>query len=524
MDILGTILILLSLLGMLLGFIGVIKGSIKFLKVKSRKNSLKLIGFAFIVMIIGGMILPVDESASNPIVEQTPPTIDGTDSLGADLEIDEVDYPKEEGSTTQPEDNSNGDAKEDELSTPVVSPIIKPNETTPFTGTLAVHFIDVGQGAAQVIITPNNKVMVIDGGNNSEEKTMVNYLNSLGIKKVDILIGTHPDADHVGGLDAVVDHFDIGQVIMPRVQRDTQTFQSLLNSIAAKRLKITTAKSGLTVSLDSQVNVQMISPIGESSDANEMSAVVKVIYGNHSFLLTGDAGVETEKTWIQNGVNLQSTVLLVGHHGSDSSTSEAFITKVKPTYAVIQVGKNSYGHPTSTILNRLTNNNVNIYRTDTDGTIVFKTDGSKMTVNKNAWTNPNTAIEDKKPTTQSTSTNQNISQSVPVVPVPAPETSKPTAINATAMISNATPTQNSTITVTVKVTDANNKAVANANVKLKLAYKSTTTEYEGTTDANGNANLTFKIGRAAKGFTVNGDIIINVNGLTTSTSTAFTPQ
>lgn len=522
METIGTILILLSFLGILFGAIGVLKGSIKFLKIRNRKNSLKMIGFAFIVMFIGAMFLPTVEQ---DLVEQAPPVIDSTEIQeeidSPDTEVEEEE-PKENESSTKPVDESNEENKADDPSTPVTSPVITPSVPTPSNGTLAVHFIDVGQGAAQVIVTPNNKVMVIDGGNNSEEKTMVNYLNSLGIKKVDILIGTHPDADHVGGLDAVVDHFDIGQVIMPKVQRDTQTFQSLLNSIAAKGLKVTTAKAGLNVSLDPSVTVQMISPVEESSDANEMSAVVKVSYGNHSFLLVGDAGVEIEKTWIQNGVNLQSTVLLVGHHGSDGSTSEAFVNKVKPTYAVIQVGKNSYGHPTNTILNRLTKNNVNIYRTDTDGTIVFKTDGSKMTINKNAWINPNTAIEDKKPTTESPTTNQNTSQVVPVVP--APETSKPTAIQATAAISNSTPTQNSTVTVTVKVTDTNNKAVANANVKLKLAYKSTTTEYEGTTDVNGNATLTFKIGRAAKGFTVNGDIIITANGLTTSTSTAFTPQ
>lgn len=522
METIGTILILLSFLGILFGAFGVLKGSIKFLKIRNRKTSLKLIGFALLVMIIGAMFIPTVEQ---DLVEQTPPVIEGTEiQEELDSPDTEVEEPKEDESSTKPVDELNEENKADDPSTPVTSPVITPNVSTPANGTLAVHFIDVGQGAAQVIVTPNNKVMVIDGGNNSEEKTMVNYLNSLGIKKVDILIGTHPDADHVGGLDAVVDHFDIGQVIMPKVQRDTQTYQSLLNSIAAKDLKVTTAKAGLTVSLDPSVNVQMISPVGENSDANEMSAVVKLTYGNHSFLLVGDAGVETEKTWIQNGVNLQSTVLLVGHHGSDSSTSEAFVNKVKPTYAVIQVGKNSYGHPTDTVLNRLTKNNVNIYRTDTDGTIVFKTDGSKMTVNKNAWTNPNTAIEDKKPTTETPSTNQNTSQTVPVVPVPSPEVAKPSAIQATASISNATPTQNSTVTVTVKVIDSNNKAIPNANVKLKLAYKSTTTEYEGTTDANGNATLTFKIGRAAKGFTVNGDITVTANGLTTSTSTAFTPQ
>src|SRR5690606_5935714 len=211
------------------------------------------------------------------------------------------------------------------------------------------------------------------------------YLKQLGVERVDILIGTHPDADHIGGIDSVIDHFEIGEIYMPKVQRDTKTFESVLIAIQNKGLKVKTAKSGLSLSLDENVKVDMIAPIGDHEDANEMSAVVRIQYGKRSFLLTGDAGVDSETKMIASGVNLKSDVLLVGHHGSNSSTSQVFLDHVQADYAVIQVGKNSYGHPTEEVLSRLNQNGAKIYRNDTDGTIIFTTDGETLTVNKKNW-------------------------------------------------------------------------------------------------------------------------------------------
>lgn len=382
------------------------------------------------------------------------------------------------------------------------------NQTEASQGTLQVHFVDVGQGAAQVIITPNNKVMVIDGGNNDDEDDMVAYLNELGVKKVDILIGTHPDADHIGGIDAVIDSFDIGQIYMPKIQSNTQTFESVLQSIANKGLKVTTAQAGITLNLDPAVEAVMIAPLKQSDDSNEMSAVVRLSYGEQSFLFTGDAGVETEQELMASGATLQSNVLLVGHHGSKHSTSAAFVKAVQPTYGVIQVGKNNYGHPEESVLSTLSAAGVQIYRTDTDGTIIFMTDGKTMEVNKNAWEYNGS----QSGSSAGADTGQNNSTAVT------------TPITATASIDDSAPTQNSTVTVTVQVKDSNGAAVSSANVSLNLHYKSTDTLYEGTTNSNGIAVLTFKIGRAAKGYTVNGDITVTAGEQTTSASTAFTPQ
>lgn len=241
--------------------------------------------------------------------------------------------------------------------------------------TLKVVFLDVGQGASQLLISPSGKTMLIDAGNNDQEEHMVQYLQQYGVDRLDIVIGTHPDADHIGGLDAVIDHFEVGKIYMPKVQANTKTFESLLKSIKNKGLKVSSAKAGLKLDWDDQVDVTMLSPILTGLDNNNMSAVIKVTYGDTSFLLTGDAGNASEKEMIESGVDLQADVLLVGHHGSKTSTSLRFLNQVNPKYAVIQVGENSYGHPKEVILDRLLKKNIEVYRNDLDGTIEITSDG-----------------------------------------------------------------------------------------------------------------------------------------------------
>lgn len=248
-------------------------------------------------------------------------------------------------------------------------------------GKLSVHFIDVGQGASQLIIGPTGKTMLIDGGNNSEEAKMVAYLQRQQVSKIDIVIATHPDADHVGGLDAVIHHFDIGQIYMPKVQSNTKTFEDVLKAIKAKSLKVSTAKAELTLDWEQDVEVLMLAPVKVYEDSNEMSAVVKLSYGKNSFLLTGDAEGESESDMMKSGFSLKSDVLLVGHHGSDSSTSTIWLKNVQPKYAVIQSGANNYGHPASEVLSRLNKQGVDVYRTDKRGNLIFVSDGKTLTVN-----------------------------------------------------------------------------------------------------------------------------------------------
>jgi len=244
---------------------------------------------------------------------------------------------------------------------------------------LKVYFLDVGQGASQLLVAPSGKTMLIDAGNNDKEQVMLDYMKHYGISRLDVVIGTHPDADHIGGLDKVIDHIPVETIYMPKVQSNTKTFESLLKSIKNKGLKVKTAKAGLSWDLDDDVHVDMLAPTRSYDDSNNMSAVVKVTYGQTSFLLTGDAESASEKDMIASGADLRADVLLVGHHGSNSSTTLNFLKKVQPKYAVIQVGKgNTYGHPKSTILSRLQKQGVEVFRNDKQGTIEVDSDGRSI--------------------------------------------------------------------------------------------------------------------------------------------------
>jgi beta-lactamase superfamily II metal-dependent hydrolase len=246
---------------------------------------------------------------------------------------------------------------------------------------LKVYFLDVGQGASQLLVTPSGKTMLIDAGNNSKEQAMLDYMKQYHISKIDVVIGTHPDADHIGGLDKVIDNIPVDAIYMPKVQSNTKTYESLLISIKNKGLKVKTAKSGLSWDLDEHVHVDMLAPTRTYEDSNNMSAVVKVAYGQTSFLLTGDSETVSEKDMVASGADLKADVLLVGHHGSNSSTSAKFLKEVHPKYAVIQAGEgNSYGHPKPKILDRLQQQGVEVYRNDKQGTIEMASDGRSIHV------------------------------------------------------------------------------------------------------------------------------------------------
>ena len=245
---------------------------------------------------------------------------------------------------------------------------------------LKIHFLDVGQ-ADCILVQSGALFALIDAGNNADSGIILQYLKSLGIRRFEYVVGTHPHEDHIGSLDTIINTYDIGKIIMPKVQATTNTFEDLLDSITAKGLKVTTPLPGSIYNLG-DVELQILAPNSSSyEETNDFSVVSRIVFGNTSFLLTGDAESVSEQEMINKGYALQADVLKVGHHGSTSSTTTAFLSKVKPTYAVICVGAdNTYGHPSSSILQRLNNAGVTVYRTDIYGTVVITSDGQDLYV------------------------------------------------------------------------------------------------------------------------------------------------
>lgn len=249
---------------------------------------------------------------------------------------------------------------------------------------MRVHFLDVGQADCILIQMPDDKSMLIDAGNNADEANIVSYIKSLGINKIDILIGTHPHADHIGGMDAVINSFDIGKIYMPKVSNNTKAFERVLLAIKSKGLKVSSAKAGTVLDAGPSVKAEILAPNNTSyKELNNYSVVVRIAFGSTAFLFTGDAEKESEDEMLLNGFDVKSTVLKVGHHGSTSSTTAKFLKAVSPKYAVISTGEgNDYGHPHRETLDRLKKAKIQIYRTDKSGTIVFTSDGSVVKFDK----------------------------------------------------------------------------------------------------------------------------------------------
>ncbi len=245
---------------------------------------------------------------------------------------------------------------------------------------LKIHYIDVGQGDA-ILIQKDGENMLIDAGENEYGKVVVNYLKKNNVSKIDYIIGTHPHSDHIGGLDTVIQNFEVDKVIMPKVNHTTKTFEDVLLAIKEKNLKLVFPKVGDIHKLG-DAKWTILAPNGEEYDSlNNYSIVIRLQYKNNSFLFTGDAESQSEKEMLESNEksSLVADVLKIGHHGSSSSTTDEFLQAVQPKFAVIQLGKdNSYGHPHKETLKKLKRNQIEVFRTDLNGTIVATSDGERI--------------------------------------------------------------------------------------------------------------------------------------------------
>ncbi len=261
--------------------------------------------------------------------------------------------------------------------TPTPTPeIVQANQEIQDGEKLQIWFLDVGQ-ADSILIQNGDANMLIDAGNNEDGKKLVSYFQSLGIETFQYVIGTHAHEDHIGGMDDIIDNFDIDTFYMPDAITTTATFESVLDSLEAKNIAFQTPSIDSIFKLGN-ATIDVLYVGTDDSDLNNTSIVLKLTYGNTSILFMGDAEKEVET--IIEKKDISADVLKVGHHGSNTSSSKTFLEKVNPSYAIISVGTgNSYGHPSNTTIQNLENQNIQIYRTDENGTIIMTSDGTNIT-------------------------------------------------------------------------------------------------------------------------------------------------
>lgn len=247
---------------------------------------------------------------------------------------------------------------------------------------LSVHFIDVGQGDC-IFIKIGDNTMLIDSGEKNNDEKIIKYLRNNGVDRVDYIIATHPHSDHIGAMETIIESFEIKNVIMPRLSE-----QNMPTTKGYEKFLIAVKNSGANVIAATpfneyefgDANFAILSPSNQSKNLNNMSVVIKLSFGDTSFLFTGDAESQVEQELISSGYDIRSNVLKMGHHGSNTSNTERFLQAVNPSFSVISCGKdNSYGHPHEEVVELLNKYDINYKRTDKNGIIVVGSDGSNLT-------------------------------------------------------------------------------------------------------------------------------------------------
>lgn len=267
---------------------------------------------------------------------------------------------------------------------PSPSPASIPGQTE---GTLEIYVLDVGQGDSIFLRSPKGKTMLVDTGEAQYFSVIDDFLQKQSVEKLDVVVATHPHSDHIGGMYKVLDAYPVRKFYLPAVTHTTSTFEKMLSSLEAQNVtpKIAYASRNAKIAWgDSSVTARILSPFeGVEYDMNNWSVVLNVHYGETSILLTGDAEAYAESVMLANlsKDELAATVLKLGHHGSSTSTSEAFLSAVSPEIAVVSVGKgNDYGHPNEETLALLEQHGITLYRTDEQGMLKIVLDGTQATV------------------------------------------------------------------------------------------------------------------------------------------------
>lgn len=244
-----------------------------------------------------------------------------------------------------------------------------------------VSFIDVGQGNC-TLLRCGGKAILVDSGEVGAAQTVINYIKNLGIDELNCVLVTHPHTDHMGAMTKILYEFKIDDLIMPEIPEEiiptNKTYEKFLTAVSDNAGNVIAAKPGETYSYG-EMKLEIFAPLRDYDNLNDMSAVSRISYGNTSVMFTGDATTTVEKDLLKKNINYSATVLNVGHHGSKTSSSEAWLRAVNPKYAVICCGvNNDYGHPHSLITKRLEEFGIEYFETDLLGTIVFESDSKNF--------------------------------------------------------------------------------------------------------------------------------------------------
>ncbi|MCR4306431.1 MAG: MBL fold metallo-hydrolase [Candidatus Yonathbacteria bacterium] len=251
-------------------------------------------------------------------------------------------------------------------------------------GVLTVAFLDVGQGDAIFIEAPNGNQVLLDGGPNKRVLRELARMMPFYDRSLDVVIASHPDKDHVGGLPAVLARYDVGMAIDPGVEHDTSVYQEFERLVKEHDVERIRARRGQIIWLDQSVYLEILFPDRDPSgwDTNDASIVARLVYGETSFMLTGDSPQKMEQYIVGlEGEALASDILKLGHHGSKTSTSELFLGFVSPAYAIISAGKdNQYGHPHKEVLDLVERFGIPMLATYETGSIIMRTDGTNISI------------------------------------------------------------------------------------------------------------------------------------------------
>ena len=248
--------------------------------------------------------------------------------------------------------------------------------------TLTLHMLDVGQGDSFLIVTPTGYTMLVDAGDPTQGGRVASYLKRQGVNRINHLVATHPHADHIGGMEVILDRFNVVELLIPSVIHTSQVFERLLLKASETKTALKSVTKSAVLHAEDDLTIQVLTTGYDYGDhLNDWSLIIHVSHGAHSILMTGDAESLAEAHMLEvfHPQILNSTVLKVGHHGSSTSTTQPFLNAVSPEIALISSGRdNRYGHPHEEVLNRLEALNSWIYRTDLQGTVVIFSDGKKI--------------------------------------------------------------------------------------------------------------------------------------------------